>query len=308
MTATPATPATSGMTATSDSSIASRTAAVPSLRGRIGCDARSGHYAVAHRYRLHLSLSCPQCLGIAITHSLLELGDTLPVTLLPAVPDGPGGEHSALRPLYEASSHQHPGPAAAPVLSDGWTGRIVSTHAPDILRDLAERFGDHGPVLYPRHARGGIEEVGRLCEHGINEAAQSAGRLGAESPEYEAALGTLLGALDWFERRLDGREYVLGAQLTSADVQLWVTLVQLDTVHRWHLDAAAVHRIAGHRRLWSYARRLAALPEFGSHLDLAGIARRHHARCQGQEAAGAAVQIVDWTAARRPGTVTPSRH
>jgi putative glutathione S-transferase len=70
--------------------------------------------------------------------------------------------------------------------------------------------------------------------------------------------------------------------------------VTLDTVHRLHLDAAAVHRTADHPHLWSYAR-LAAHPAFGRHLDLDGIARRHHARCQGLEAAGAAVQILDWT-------------
>ncbi|MGW1378383.1 glutathione S-transferase C-terminal domain-containing protein [Streptomyces sp. NPDC002446] len=294
--------AASAASATSAASAASQTAA-PSLRGRIGCDARSGHYAVPHRYRLHLTLSCPHCLGIAITHSLLDLGETLPVTLLPAVPDAPDGGYAALRPLYEASAHQYAGPAAAPVLSDGWTGRIVSTHTPDILRDLAERFGGRGPVLFPRDARDGIEAVGRLCEQGINEAAQRAGRFGIGSPAYGAALETLLRALDSLDRLLADRDHVLGGELTAADVQLWVTLVQLDTVHRWHLDAAAVHRIAGHRRLWSYARRLAALPAFGSHLDLDGIARRHHARCQGREAAGAAVQILDWSA-HTPGRIT----
>ncbi|MEV0371222.1 glutathione S-transferase C-terminal domain-containing protein [Streptomyces sp. NPDC050636] len=294
----------SAISATTATSAASETS-IPSLRGRIGCDVRSGHYAVPHRYRLHLSLSCPHCLRIAVTHRLLDLGDTLPVTLLAAVPDAPGGGYSTLRPLYEASSHQHPGPATAPVLSDGWTGRIVSTHTPDILRDLAERFGGHGPVLYPHHARNDIEAIGRLCELDVNEAAQRAGRLGIDSSAHETALETLFRALDSLERRLAGRDYVLGGELTSADVQLWVTLVQLDTVHRWHLDAAAVHRIADHRRLWTYARRLAALPAFGDHLDLDGIAHRHHARCQGREAAGAAVQIVDWRTAHAPGHITP---
>ncbi|MFE0192672.1 glutathione S-transferase C-terminal domain-containing protein [Streptomyces sp. NPDC058989] len=302
--------ATSAVSAATQNSAATRNSAispdaVPPLRGRIGDDARSGHYAVPHRYRLHLTLSCPHCLSIAITHSLLDLGDTLPVTLLPAVPDAPDGGYATLRPLYEASSHQHPGPAAAPVLSDGWTGRIVSTHTPDILRDLAERFGAQGPVLYPCEARSGIEALGRLCAQDVNEAAQRAGRVGVGSPAYGVALATLLRALDSLDQLLAGREYVLGGELTAADVQLWVTLVQLDTVHRWHLDAAAVHRIADHRRLWSYARRLAALPAFGSHLDLDGIARRHHARCQGREAAGAAVQILDWTAAHTPGRSAP---
>ncbi|QRX95554.1 glutathione S-transferase C-terminal domain-containing protein [Streptomyces noursei] len=297
-------------TSTSDASAAetsAATATVPAFRGRIGSDMRSGHYPVPHRYRLYLSPSCPHCLGIAITHSLLDLGDTLPVTPLPAVPDAPECGYAALRPLYEASAHQYRGPATAPVLSDDWTGRIVSTHAPDILRDLAERFGTRGPALYPDHARDAIDALARRCEQDLNQAAQHAGGLGSDHPGYETALGTLLGTLASLERRLADRPYLLGDELTAADVQLWVTLVQLDTVHRWHLDAAAVQRIAGHRRLWSYARRLAALPAFGRHLDLDAIARRHHAGCRGQEAAGAAVQIVDWTTAHTSGRhVTPA--
>ncbi|MGV9351521.1 glutathione S-transferase C-terminal domain-containing protein [Streptomyces spiralis] len=286
---------------------ASSPTAVPSFRGRIGCDARSGYYAAPHRYRLHLSPSCPHCLQIAVTHRLLGLDDTIPVTLLPAVPDAPDGGYRALRPLYEASSHQHPGPAVAPVFSDGWTGTIVSTHTPDILRDLARQFGGHGPDLHPRGAEEAIEAVGRLCERGITRAAQRAGESGGDPAARDIALATLLRALDVLEWRLGSREHVLGDELTLADVQLWVTLVQLDTVHRHHLDAATVHRITDHPRLWAYARRLTAHPAFGSHLDLDGIALRHHAHCRGEEAAGAAVQIVDWAAYARHAAPEPER-
>ncbi|RRR87040.1 glutathione S-transferase C-terminal domain-containing protein [Streptomyces sp. RP5T] len=281
--------------------------AVRSFRSRIGCDARSGYYAAPHRYRLHLSPACPHCLQIAVTHSLLGLDDTLPVTLLPAVPDAPGGGHRALRALYEASSHQHPGPAVAPVLSDDWTGRIVSTHTPDILRDLARRFADHGPDLHPRGADEAIAAVVRLCDQGITWAAQRAGQPGGDPAARDTAAATLLRTLDVLEWRLASRKHLLGSDITLADVQLWVTLVQLDTVHRHHLDAAAVHRMTGHPRLWAYARRLAAHPAFGSHLDLDGIARRHHAHCRGQEAAGAAVQIVDWAAYQQREAPEPVR-
>ncbi|MEU3556964.1 glutathione S-transferase C-terminal domain-containing protein [Streptomyces fragilis] len=283
--------------------------AAPSFRGRIGRDARSGYYAAARRYRLHLSVTCPQSLRIAVTHSLLGLGDTLPVTLLPAVPDGSDGGHRLLRPLYEASSHQYAGPAAAPVLHDTWTGRIVSTHTPDILRDLVRQFGADGPDLLPHGAEREIGNVDRLCEENIGRAAQRAGQSGADRPaEREAALATLLLALDELEALLSDREHVLGGQLTLADVRLWVTLVQLDTVHRHHLDAAAIHRITDRPRLWAYARRLAAHPAFGPHLDLEGIARRHHAHCRGEEAAGAAVRIVDWAAYTRREAPEPAQH
>lgn len=121
----------------------------PAFRGRLGRDARSGHYAVPRRYRLHLSPADPDCLRIAVTHSLLGLDAACPVTELPAVPDAPGGEHSALRPLYEASAHRYSGAATVPVLSDDWSGRIVSTYTPDILRDLARHFGAGRFALYP---------------------------------------------------------------------------------------------------------------------------------------------------------------
>ncbi|MFI9250004.1 glutathione S-transferase C-terminal domain-containing protein [Streptomyces sp. NPDC053069] len=266
----------------------------PVFRGRLGRDARSGHYAVPHRYRLHLSTACPAGLRLAVGHSLLGLGTGCPVTFLPAVPDCPGGGHSALRPLYEASAHHYTGPALGPVLSDDWSGRIVSSHAPDILRDL-DRFPHEGRVcLYPGGLESVIEAVERMCAEGIEEAAQRAGRAGAGPAERAAALDTLLDTLGRLENRLSGEEYLVDGRLTAADVELWAALVQLDTVHRCHLDASAVHRIAGHRVLWAYARRLAAHPAFGRHLDLDGISRRHHGRCQGLEAAGAAVQILDW--------------
>ncbi|MFE2580152.1 glutathione S-transferase C-terminal domain-containing protein [Streptomyces sp. NPDC059378] len=275
----------------------------PAFRGRLGRDARSGHYAVPRRYRLHLSTACPDGLRIAVTHSLLGLSETCPVTWLPAVPDDPDGGHTALRPLYEASAHRYTGPALAPVLADDWSGRIVSTHAPDIMRDLARGFGGDGPSLYPD----GTEAIEWLCVSNIDEAAQHAGRAGAAEDERAAALDTLLAALGALERRLAGRTWLAGDRLTAADVELWVTLVTLDTVHRHHLDAAAVHRLVDHPALWAYARRLTAHPAFGAHLDLDGIARRHHDRCRGLEAAGSAVQILDWAAHAADGATAPAR-
>jgi putative glutathione S-transferase len=182
------------------------------------------------------------------------------------------------------------------VLSDDWFGRIVSTHAPDIMRDLDRRFGGDRLSLYPCGAESEIEAVERMCAQGIEQAAQRAGSAGGEPVERDMALTTLLETLGALERWLEGRTYLIRDEITAADVELWVALVQLDTVHRNHLDASAVQRIADHPTLWAYARRLAAHPAFGGHLDLGGIARRHHARCQGLEAAGAAVQILDWTA------------
>ncbi|MET8828687.1 glutathione S-transferase C-terminal domain-containing protein [Streptomyces sp. NPDC004610] len=284
------------MTVTPPAPLRISTPETPVFRGRIGRDARSGHYAVPRRYRLHLSTADPDGLRIAVVHSLLGLGDSCPVTLLPPVPDCPGGGHAALRPLYEATAHRYTGPALAPVLADDWSGRIVSGHAPDIVRDLAQHFGAGRPALFPHALGSSIETVERLCAERIDDAAQRAGRAGADPGERATVVAELLDALEELERRLAVHPYVTGDQLTAADVTLWVTLLQLDTVHRHHLDAGAVHRVAEHPAVWDFARRLTAGPAFAAHLDLDGIARRHQAHCRGLEAAGAAVQILDWAA------------
>ncbi|WP_443056277.1 glutathione S-transferase C-terminal domain-containing protein, partial [Streptomyces sp. IBSBF 3136] len=249
---------------------APRTAALraaPAFRGRIGRDARSGHYAVPHRYRLHLSTGCADGLRLAVGHSLLGLDAVCPVVLLPALPDRSDGGHSALRPLYEASAHHWTEPALAPVLSDDWTGRIVSNHTPDILRDL-DRFPRDGRIsLYPRGAESRIDAVERICAEGILAAARCAVRPGTGPVERAAAVDVLLDTLGRLERHLAGEQYVVDGRLTAADVALWVALVRLHTVHRHHLDALAAHRVADHPVLWAHVRRLTARPAFGGHLD-----------------------------------------
>ncbi|WP_055574591.1 hypothetical protein, partial [Streptomyces prasinopilosus] len=219
-------------------------------------------------------------------------------TLLPAVPDRPDGGYAELAPLYDAGAHRYTGPALAPVLSDDWSGRIVSTHAPDITRDLARRFDGGRRTVYPRGAEPEIEAVERLCARGIDEAAGSAGK--AAGPAARAgALGTLLRTLGSLDNWLMDRDHMIRDRITVADVELWAALVRLDAVHRHHLDAEAVRAVAGYGTLWAYARRLAGHPAFGGHLDVDAIARRHRARCHAPAGTGTAVPVVTWPGSGR---------
>lgn len=241
--------------------------AAPHFRGRIGRDMRSGHYAVPRRYRLHIAPSGPGCLALAVTHGLLALDRTVPLTVLPPIPDTPDGGYTVLRPLYEASAHLYGGPAAAPVLSDHWTGRIVSTHVPDILGDLALRFRGDGPDLLPGGHRDEIGTIAELCARDVDRAARRAGaaRTGPRGSEDDP-LTVLLAALATLERRLADRPYVLGDRPTLADAHVWSTLVHLDTVHLGRLTPEGRARVTAHPALWAYARRLTAEPAFGRHL------------------------------------------
>ncbi|MBU7600726.1 glutathione S-transferase C-terminal domain-containing protein [Streptomyces sp. P38-E01] len=272
----------------------------PGFTGRLG-DARSGgFYPVPQRYGLHLALSCPSGLRIAIAHALLRLEGRVALHLLPPVP-GEGGDHPELRAWYQASRHGHPGPYTAPLLTDAWTGRIVSDRPGDIVTDLATHYGGARELLpVDASQRSRAQELSDLFDRDIGEAAGEAGEARSGAAE---ALERLLAALGSLEALLERRPYVLGERLTTVDVHLWTTLVRLDHVDRWHLDARATHRIAAHPQLWAYARRLLALPEFGQQLRTSDILSRHHVHCRGLEAAGAAVRIIDW---QRPAPLPES--
>ncbi|MCX5129117.1 hypothetical protein [Streptomyces sp. NBC_00347] len=117
-------------------------AAAAVLRGRIG----TGFSPEPHRYRLYVAADdCPSCLGVTAAFADLGLRDTVALTVLRPGSDPAG--HDALRRAYEAAGHDHDGTLTVPALCDGWSGRVVSNHAPDILEDL-RRLSVH-PAFRP---------------------------------------------------------------------------------------------------------------------------------------------------------------
>ncbi|MFJ8005837.1 glutathione S-transferase family protein [Streptomyces fagopyri] len=234
----PASPATGAVAA------ASPRAAAPSrghrIRSRIGAGPAGGFYPAPHRYQLYLSEGCPRSLRISITLGLLGLRDSVTTTPLTG-PSGTPDARVALRAAYEATWHHYDGPLTAPALCDRWSGRIVSNHTPDILRDLGELPGCRAagglPRLHPPSLAADIDTFRAFLDRGLTPDAPPTAR--------SAALGSL-------DQRLAARTHVLGGELTAADVDLWVALT--------HLGAEDALSPYGHLR--DYVRRLGAHPVF----------------------------------------------
>ncbi|MFD8363198.1 glutathione S-transferase C-terminal domain-containing protein [Streptomyces hygroscopicus] len=234
------------------------------FRSRIGVDLAGGFYPAPHRYRLYLSAHCPLALRVSITLDLLGLRDTVTTTLL-GRPDETPEAFASLRGAYEATWHRYSGPVDAPALCDRWTGRVVSNHTPDILRDLAGHLSDHvgagRPRLRPAARAADIDALRELLDADITHAARQAAAVN-EAECRDAGLKRLLTALGRLDRRLAAAPYALGDELTAADVDLWVALVQLDTEHRLRLDPDAADQVSRHAHLRAYVRRLHAHPAF----------------------------------------------
>lgn len=287
----------------------------PRFGGRIGRVPGSGFTADPHRYHLYVCLACPRSLRTAITRGLRGLEDRVSMSVVDPVRDGrgwafrPGDGHgldsaagfALLREAYEATEYHYDGPVSVPVLWDRWSGRIVSNQAPHILYDLATAFpypvsapGPYPvPTLHPVGAEDVIARYSALFDDDIWEAAQQAGRARAGA-RYDEAVRTVLDAFDLLETRLSRDAFLLGDMLSAADVHLWTTLLHVDAVHRLHLRADDVRRIADHPALWGYFERLYANAAFRDNVRLDHIARHHTSSCRGPASSGAAVPIVDW--------------
>jgi putative glutathione S-transferase len=248
------------------------------FRGRITADGSSGFPAEPGRYHLYISWACPWAHRSAIVRALLGLEGVVSLSAVDPVRDGrgwafrDGGDGYSLDPVngfallsdaYEATEPGYDGHISVPVLWDRRTGQIVSNNFPDITIDLETQFGRWarpGHDLYPQALRPEIDAVNEIVYATVNNGVYRCGFAGSQAA-YDEAFGQLFGTLDDLDRRLTGSRYLVGDQLTEADVRLWVTLARFDAVYYSHFKANQ-RRISDYPALSGYARDLYQLPAF----------------------------------------------
>ena len=294
-----------------------------SIRDRITADGSSGFPAAAGRYHLYVSLACPWAHRAIIVRRLLGLEEVISMTVVDPVRDergwafrdGPG--HSAdgvcgfqfLSEAYLLTDPGYTGRYTVPCIWDRETKRLVTNNYPDITIDFETQFGAFqkpgAPDLYPVALR---EEIGRVNEVVYEEVNNGVYRAGfATSQEaYDAAVTALFARLDWLEERLSSTRYLVGGQLTEADVRLFTTLARFDAVYVGHFKCN-LRRLVDYPNLWGYARDLFQRPEFGDTVDFDHI-KRHYYMKHDQLNPSRIVPAgprVDWSAPHDRARLTP---
>ena len=79
--------------------------------------------------------------------------------------------------------------------------------------------------------------------------------LAAGQAAYEEAFDALFTTLSALEERLGRRRFLLGGQISEADVRLYPTLARFDAVYHT-LYKCNLHRLIDYPSLWGYARDL----------------------------------------------------
>ena len=262
------------------------------FRDRFTADGSSGYRAEPGRYHLYVSLACPWAHRTIIVRRLLGLEDTISMSVVDPIRDEKGWAfregrgHTGdpvcgfayLSEAYLRSDPTFTGRVTVPCVWDRVTERIVTNNYPDITIDFETQFAAFhhagAPDLYPTALRPEIDEVNALVYENVNNGVYRAGFSTTQS-KYEEAVTALFARLDWLEQRLATRRYLVGEQLTEADIRLFTTLVRFDSVYVGHFKCN-LRRLVDYEHLWRYARDLYQQPGFGDTVDFDHIKRHYY--------------------------------
>ncbi|THH06022.1 hypothetical protein EW145_g4367 [Phellinidium pouzarii] len=205
------------------------------------------------RYHLYVAFSCPWAHRTLITRQLKGLEDIISVLVVSPRMDSdgwpfanvdpfPGADidtlyhASHLKELYHKVDPNFDGKFTVPVLWDKKLQTIVNNESSEIIRILNTAFNEFiSPAkattnLYPEQYRTEIDQLNEWVYDGLNNGVYKAGF--AETQQaYEKAVLAVFTSLDRLESLLAGKDFLVGGQLTEADVRLYVTIVRFDVVY-----------------------------------------------------------------------------
>ncbi|WP_256840055.1 glutathione S-transferase C-terminal domain-containing protein [Ornithinimicrobium faecis] len=162
----------------------------------------------------------------------------------------PVNDFTLLRQAYEATEAGFDGHVSTPTLWDREGGRVVSNTYAHLDRDLASTFGaEAGRDLYPVALRRAIDDAEAWLHPALN---QGVGAARADGAAGEVARVRLVETLTALNEQLGDSTYLVGDQLTIADLRVIVTLLRFDT--QANADGALGPTLQAYSHLWDYAR------------------------------------------------------
>lgn len=239
--------------------------------GSAGPTGDGGFKAEKGRYHLYVSLACPWAHRTLIIRALKGLEDFISLSVVNpqmlengwTFEDGPGvikdsvNNAHYLYEVYKAADDNYSGRVTVPVLWDKQTGKIVNNESSEILRMLNSAFEDIGakPGDYsPEALMDEIDAMNDRVYDNVNNGVYKSG-FATKQEVYEEEVTNVFKVLDELEEHLENRKYLVGDQLTEADIRLFTTLVRFDAVYYSHFKCN-FKRIVDYPNLWRFTREI----------------------------------------------------
>jgi len=258
--------------------------------GSAGPTGEAGYKAETGRYHLYVSLACPwahrtlivrvlkgltEHISFDVVHPLmLEQGWTFDAGF-PAATGDRVNQKEFMHQIYTQCDPGYTGRVTVPVLWDKQNQSIVSNESSEIIRMLNSGFNEIGGNdldLYPESLRSEIDHWNQFIYEPVNNGVYKSG-FATTQAAYDEAVVKLFEHLDKLEERLTTRRYLVGSQLTEADIRLFTTLIRFDPVYVQHFKCDR-KRIADYPALSNYLRDIYQLSGVAETCDLDHI--RHH--------------------------------
>jgi putative glutathione S-transferase len=259
------------------------------FRGTVTADGSSGFRAEAGRYHLYVSLACPWAHRTLVARALKGLETAISVSVVHphmgengwefgVFPGAIADELHDARYLYEVYARAKPdynGRVTVPVLWDKQTETIVCNESRLILRMLShefDAFAGSNRVLCRADQKSAIDAEIDALYAPVNNGVYRAG-FAVKQSAYEGAVRELFAALDGYEARLEKQRFLLGAELTEADICFFTTLLRFDPVYHYHFKCN-LRRLSDYPSLFGYLRDLYQTPGVAATCNLEHI--KHH--------------------------------
>lgn len=261
------------------------------IETRITADGRDGYPVEPGRYRLIVSRACPWANRAMISRRIYGLEEVMSMGIAGPTHDVRSwifdldedqvdpvlGIHF-LKDAYEKRFPGYPRGITVPAIVEIESGEVVTNDYPQMTLDFGTEWKayhrDGAPDLYPEHLRAEMDPLMKLIFTEVNNGVYRCGFAGSQEA-YDAAYDRLWAALDTLEQRLSERRYVMGSQITEADVRLYPTLVRFDEVYFAHFKCNR-QQLATMPNLWGYVRDLFTTPGFGDTNDFVQMKQHYY--------------------------------
>jgi putative glutathione S-transferase len=243
------------------------------------------------RYHLYISWACPWAHRTAIVRSLLGLEDAISLSAVDPVWNDKGwtfteGEgcipdfvnhQKDLIDIYRLADPKYDDEETTPVLWDKKARTIVNNESLEIIKMFATEFlpfAKNKMELYPEKHRAEIDRVIAEIYPSINNGVYRAG-FATTQKAYERAYHELFRALDFWENHLSKHRYMVGDQLTLADICMFTTLFRFDLVYYSHFKCNRQH-VYEYKNLWGYVRDIYQTPGVAQTCNIDHIKRHYY--------------------------------
>jgi putative glutathione S-transferase len=164
-----------------------------------------------------------------------------------------------------------------PVLWDRKESTIVNNESREIIRMMNSSLaplGSGNVTLWDAQREAAIDAALDAFYEPINNGVYRAG-FATSQAAYDGAVETLFDALDYWEDVLSRQRFVVGNQLSEADICLFTTLIRFDSVYHGHFKCNR-RRIVDYEHLSRWMREVHDTPGVAGTINMDHIMRHYY--------------------------------